>query len=281
MSESGSTLVRRRLGKRLERLRKDVGKSQVDVELTGIVRRATLHKIEEGRQSSKWPIVQALCELYGASAEATFELVELAKASKGIGWFERYGDVVPRTLGMYLDLELAASEIDIYDPEIIPGTLQTADYARAVFTGEGDFRHGSEPIDALVDARLERQRRFWRERPPHAILRVVLNEAAVSREFGGCDTMRVQVDHLREVDGQSGTEVRVLPWSAGGYAAIYGGYTIFVCPDPQDPTVAYVANYQGGSYLEDPPSIARMRAIQDGIYAQSVSIKEYRQHGFQ
>lgn len=276
MNTPGPTFVRRRLGHRLERLRRDAGKSQVDVALTKIVTRATLHKIEQGRQSSKWPIVQTLCELYGASPEMTQALIELAKASKDTGWFERYGDAIPRSLGMYLDAELLANEIDIYDPEIIPGALQTPEYARAVFEGEGDFRHGSEPLGVTIEARLERQQRFWRERAPHAILCVVLNEAAVTREFGSRGTMRAQVLHLREIDGQGGTEIRILPWSAGGHPAIYGGYTIFWFPDPLDPTVVYVKNYQGGSYLEDGPSIARLRAIQEHTYSQSIPIKEYR-----
>lgn len=275
MSTPGPTFVRRRLGHRLEQLRKAAGRSQVDVDLTGIVTRATLHKIEQGRQPSKWPIVQALCELYGASPEMTQGLVELAKASKGTGWFERYGDAVPRTLGLYLDAELLASRMSIYDPEIIPGTLQTPDYARAVFEGEGDFRYGSEPLDVMIEARLERQQRFWRESASRAILCVILNEAAVVREFGGRGTMSAQVNYLREIDGQGKAEIAILPWSAGGHPAVYGAYTIFEFADPQDPTVAYVDNYRGGSYLEDPSFVARMRAIQEEIHTRSVPIKEY------
>lgn len=276
MGRSGPTFVRRRLGNRLARLRKEAGKSQVDVALTGIVTRVTLHKIEEGQQSSKWPIVQALCHLYGADPETTRGLVELAKASKGTGWFERYGDAIPRTIGMYLEAELTANRIDIYDPEVIPGTLQTTDYARAIFEGEGDFRYGSEPLDLMIEARMERQQRYWHQRPPDAIMSVVLNETAVARHIGGRDTMDAQVERLCEIDSQGKAKIAILPWSAGGHPAIYGAYTIFEFPDPQDPTVVYMDNYRGGSYLEDVSWIIRMRAIQERIRTKSIPIKEYR-----
>lgn len=276
MTSSGSTFVRRQLGTRLRKLRNEakVNKSQADVAAAGIVSEVTLWRIEAGTTSVKWPIVKSLCELYGTDLETTQALIDLAKASKGTGWFERHGDVLPQRLGIYLGAEQAASKISAYEAEVIFGTLQTADYAAALFRGEHPG-YSAERIDQLVEVRMERQQRFWTARSSDAKLIVVLNQAALAREVGSRVTMGKQVDHLRALDGQRGLEVRVLPWSAGAHPAIYGGCTVLEFPHPQDPTVVYVNNYTGGQYLEEARDVTRMLDVWQRVFEAAQPIKEY------
>lgn len=274
MTSSGSTFVRRQLGARLRKLRNEAGKSQADVAAASIVSEVTLWRIEAGVTSVKWPMVKSLCELYGTDMETAHALVDLAKASKGTGWFERHGDVVPQRLGIYLGAEQAASKISAYEAEVIFGTLQTADYAAALFRGEHP-RDSAERIDQLVEVRMERQQRFWTARSNDARLAVVLNEAALAREVGSRATMSAQVDHLRALDGERGLEIRVLPWSAGAHPAIYGGCTVLEFPHPEDPTVVYVNNYTGGQYLEEARDVTRMLDVLQRVFNAAQPIKEY------
>lgn len=245
----------------------------MSVERAGIIRRTHVWRIEQGLSAPRYPTVKELCLFYGADEETTAALVELAKAT-GSGWYERHGDAVPQKLGIYLGAEIAASTIDTYDPEVIHGVLQTEGYARALFEGE---RPEDDPvtIETLLEARRERQKMFFAGRPEGARLRVVLNEAALAREVGGRATMRRQLDHLSELDGHGGVETLVLPWNAGAHRAIYGGYAIFRFPDSQ-PTVTYVENYAGGTFLERKEEVDRMQSVHAGVLRQSITLKEYR-----
>jgi transcriptional regulator with XRE-family HTH domain len=271
----GSAFVRRQLGQKLERLRAAAKKSQIDVETAQIMSRTQVYRIERGISAPRWASVRVLCEFYGADAETTAALIELAKGAKRSGWFEAYGDAVPKRLGLYLGAELAASRIDTYDPEVIHGVLQTRDYARALFLGE---RPDSVPaeLDRLLDARRERQEMFFARRPKGAMLRAVLNEAALARQVGGRGTMVRQLDHLSELDAHEGVDVYVLPLDVGAHRAIYGGFTVLDFPDPLDPTVAYVDNYTGGTILDEDRDVRRMRGVHAGVLELSIPLKEYR-----
>lgn len=272
---TGSAFVRRQLGKRLERLREHAHKKTTEVHAAKIIDRSHLWKIETGKNLPKPYLVEALCRFYGADEATTLALAELAKAGKGSGWFERYGDAVPKALGIYLGAELAANEINTYDPEVIHGVLQTEAYTRALFIGE---RPDSEPdaIDRLVQARGERQDMFWTRRPDDAMIRVVLNESALARRVGGRATMERQLDHLSLLDEREGVEIRVLPWDAGAHPGIYGGYAILAFPDRQDPTVTYLETYAGGTYFDDEADVERMVGVHTGILKKSITLKEYR-----
>lgn len=278
MPVASSTFVRRQLGRKLQRLREELGKSQEDVAAAGIVSRVTLWRIETGQTSTKWPVASALCRLYEADEDTTANLVELAKASKGSGWFERYGDAIPENLKLYLGAELLASQIRSYDPEVVPGALQTPEYARALFIGESPAS-SPERIDELLAVRLERQQQYWEGRREGAILCVILGEAALAREVGGHATIKRQVEHLREVSGQDGTEVLILPWTAGAHTGIYGGFTIFQFPDPEDPTVVYTEGYTGGSYLDEDGDVHDMTKRWTRLHDLTTPIKEFDTHG--
>lgn len=264
--------VRRQLGVRLQRLREEARKSQEDVATTGIASRHTLWRMETGQTASSWMKVEALCRFYGADEPTTQAMVRFSKASSGKSWLEAYDDVVPQALQLYLGCELAACEISIYNPELVPGALQTPEYARAIFAGEGET---AASINRLVEARLERQERFWTKRPVGAVLCAVINEAALARHVGGRATMTRQLHYMREAGERDGVEVRVLGWAAGAHPAIYGGYTIFDFPDREDPTVVYAQNYTGGQYLQEEPFVAQMRAMQETVYHLASPIKEY------
>lgn len=271
---SSSTFVRRQLGARLRKLREDARMSQEDVAATELLSRVTLWRTESGQRPSRWGTIRALCEMYGADPATTTALVELAKASKGTGWYERYGDAVPETLQIFMGAELAARRIFHFDPEVVYGALQTEDYTLALFRGESPDS-SPEHLDRLLAARRERKERFWSGRPDDAVLCVVLNEAALVREVGGRETMCRQVDHLKEASGQRGVEVRVLRWSAGAHPAIYGGYTLFEFRDHEDPTVVFAENYAGGQYMEDEHQVRRMLDVWQRIHDPSVPVKEY------
>src|SRR6266496_3104141 len=133
MPISGSTVVRRQLGRRLRRLREVAGKTDRDVEEATLASRTKLWRIESGKAPVKVADVRALCWLYGADQATTEALASLAMATVAQGWWEDYGDSLPGWFSLYIGLEAAATEIYIYDPELIHGLLQTPSYLHAVY----------------------------------------------------------------------------------------------------------------------------------------------------
>ncbi|MGA2824749.1 MAG: Scr1 family TA system antitoxin-like transcriptional regulator [Streptosporangiaceae bacterium] len=92
----------------------------------------------------------------------------LAKETKAKGWWHAYGDVIPENFDVYLGLEEAAQQLAWYEPELVPGLLQTASYARAVITADNPEVEPGE-IDRRVQLRIERQALIRRPTAPLAL----------------------------------------------------------------------------------------------------------------
>ena len=110
--------------------------------------RTKIWRIENGEVPVKVPDVWALCEFYGATPAEREALAALAVETNEEGWWEEYRDVVPAWFRLYVGLEAAAARIATFEDCVVPGELQTASYAEAVFasvipTGRGPRCSGS------------------------------------------------------------------------------------------------------------------------------------------
>ncbi|NJC69747.1 helix-turn-helix domain-containing protein [Planosporangium thailandense] len=274
MPISGSTLVRRQLGRRLRRLREAAGKSERDVETAKLLSRTKLWRIESGKTAIKVADVRALCWLYGADAPTTDALAGLAVGTTEQGWWEDYREAVPDWFGLYIGLEAAASEIRIYDPELVHGLLQTPAYVRALWeAGAGD--RSEQAVQGQINLRMQRQRSI-RDRVPPLRVAVVLGAGVLARSVGGAQVMAEQVDRLCELSKLDHIDIRVLTWDAGAHAAMHtGAFTILDFDDPDDPAVVYLETHTGARYLERPEELDQYRRIFDLICVKAVPIEEY------
>jgi hypothetical protein len=221
----------------------------------------TLWRIETGKTSVRSVDVKAMCELYGATAEMTSALMALAKETKARGWWQAYSDVIPDYLDPYLGFEADATRIDWYEPEVVPGPFQTADYARALlrvgYIGERD-----EDIDRRAQLRLTRQAILRRAIDPPQ-LRVTLRESVIRCPVGGTEIMAAQIERLAEASELPNVALRIVPFSAGFHPGMgSGSFTVLrfrvttTGIDTQPPTV-YCDLYAGALYLDKPDEIAR------------------------
>ena len=119
----------------------------------------------------------------------------------------------PENFDVYLGLEEAAASLAWYEPELVPGLLQTEDYARAVISA-GKPGTDAEEIDRRVQLRIERQVLIRRPHVPLE-LRVAVNESILRRQVGGREVMAGQLDALADVAGLPNVRLRVVPFSAG------------------------------------------------------------------
>lgn len=272
MPVTGQRVVRRALGRRLTRLRSASGKSRREVADARLgMSEATLHRIETGKVPVTAANVRALCWLYGIDQSVTDALAELAVGTSHEEWWDT-NPVIPDWFKLYMGLEASASQLCTYEGEIVPGELQTEEYALAVFGAE-KVAEGPE-ARRHVTLRIQRQRAlFGREPAPRLI--TVLGEGALVRPVGGAAVLKGQIEQLRVLADRGQVEIRVLPFTVGAHAAMAGAFRILDFGDPEDPDIVYLESHVGALYLEEEDEVAEYRRIFDLIRLSSIPLAEY------
>jgi transcriptional regulator with XRE-family HTH domain len=272
MPISGSTVVRRQLGRRLRKLRDAAGKTERDIEEAGLASRVKLWRIESGKTSIRIADVRALCWLYGADAATTDALAALAAGTGGQGWWEDYG--VPGWFSLYIGLEAAAAHAQIYEPELVHGLLQTPAYLRALYADSG-VQVDEGALDRQVKLRQERQQAITSRTPPLQVT-AVLSAGVLARRVGGDEVMAEQTQRLCELAQLDHVDILIMPWEAGGHAAQHiGAFAILDFANPDDPPVVYLESHTGARYLEKEDELAEYRKVYDLIRKKTVPIEEY------
>jgi transcriptional regulator with XRE-family HTH domain len=270
---TGQRVVRRALGRRLTLLRAASGKSRREVAEARLgISEPTLHRIETGKVPVTVANVRALCWLYGADESVTAALAELALGTSQEEWWDA-SPVVPDWFKLYVGLEASARQISSYDGEIVPGELQTEDYARAVFAAEQST--SSDTAERQVKLRMQRQETLFGRRPQPRLV-TVLGQGALSRQVGSEAVLEAQIEHLRHVARRGTIEIKVLPWSVGAHAAMAGAFRILDFDDPEDPDVVYLESHVGALYLEEPEEVNEYRRIFELIRADAIPVEDYR-----
>jgi Domain of unknown function (DUF5753)/Helix-turn-helix domain len=261
MSEAAnSTVPRRQLGRYLRDLRNTahitIAAAAKQLEWSD----AKIWRIETGQTALRSLDVQAMCDLYGAAPDLAEALKGLAKETKGRGWWHSYGDVIPESFNLFIGLEGAASQLDWYESELVPGLLQTEDYARTLIRAYNPDDDEDE-VEKRVHVRLARQALLTRE--PSPALRVVLNEAILRRPVGGRNMMAAQLGRLVELSELPSVSLRVMPFSAGMHAGIvFRSFVMLRFPlsgnrQETEPPTVYVEGVTGDLYLDKPYEIER------------------------
>jgi transcriptional regulator with XRE-family HTH domain len=248
MTTTGPTVRRRRLGTELRKLRESNGYKLEEVAAQLGVAPSTLSRIETGKAPTKSAYLNQMLEMYGVVDPAQRQiLVDMAREGHRKGWWAAYDDVLPSGFDIYVGLEAETAAIRSYETSVVPGLLQTPDYARAVLSEEFP-RHTVEQIDRMVDLRVQRQRRFS-EDPPLELWAIV-DEAVIRRPVGGNAVMRGQLEHLLDAATRPGLTLQVLPFAIGAHAGHGGAFSILEFPNRTDAEVAYVESVAGYLYLE-------------------------------
>lgn len=257
---SGSVVRRILLGSQLRRLREEQGISR---DAAGYAIRASESKIsrmELGRVSFKSRDVEDLLTLYGVTDQTERDaLVGLVSEANTAGWWHSYSDVLPGWFPTYVGLESAAAGIDVYEVQFVHGLLQTEEYAHAVVTA--GLPTSPAEAEKRVGARLERQKRLYAEHP--AQLKAVLDEAALSRPYGGRQVMRKQLQHLLDASEMPNVSLRIIPLAQHGHTPDSGAFTILRFPEEDLSDVVYVEHLTSALYLDKPEDAATYAKAMD------------------
>ncbi|UED84086.1 helix-turn-helix domain-containing protein [Streptomyces profundus] len=267
---TGSTVPRRQLGRYLRDLR---GRAGITVRAAARQlewSEPKIWRIETGQTSMRSLDVQAMCMIYGAPADLTEVLMALAKETKSRGWWHSYGDGIPEWFNLYVGLEEAAVSMSAYQSELVPGLLQTDDYAREIIRiHEPDLSDGD--LEDRLDLRMVRQNRISRDTNPLQ-LRVVVAESVLRRPIGGVGVMSRQLAHLVYVSELANVTLRVAPFETGAhYGVVSGPFLVLRFPktadggDSEPPTV-YSEGLTGGLYLDKPAEVEQFETAYRGIW---------------
>lgn len=274
---TGSTVPRRQLGRYLRDLRNSQ-RLTVRVAAERLEwSEAKIWRIETGQVSLRSLDVEAMCRIYGAAPDLTEALMGLAKETKARGWWHAFGDVIPEGFDVYIGLEEAAASISWYESELVPGLLQTGDYARTVIAADNPGVADAE-IDRRVHVRTARQALLTRVTAAPK-LSVVLNEAILRRPVGGTAVMAAQLGRLLEASELPNVALRIVPFGAGLYPGVMSGpFEILRFPLNGDgratePPTVYADGFTGELYLDKPKEIERYDEAFGGIWSAALTEK--------
>ncbi|GCD43856.1 helix-turn-helix domain-containing protein [Streptomyces paromomycinus] len=231
---SQPTERQRRLGAELRKLRLAAGLSGDRAAALIDADRQRMSHIESGRVDVPRNGLYHLLRSYGCAEGPLFEALMAMAQDRGKGWWDAYRDVMDRRALDLAELEARSTAIRMHEPSVVPGMLQTADYARAMCVmAEGTDRN--EAIDRYVDFRIARQHIIGpgTGTPYHA----VIHEGALRTLIGSADIMRRQLRRLIEVARLPHVTIQVFPFTAGGFAAYSRLFSLFSGAAPELDTV--------------------------------------------
>ncbi|HWG01169.1 MAG TPA: helix-turn-helix transcriptional regulator [Trebonia sp.] len=249
-SSEGPTVLRILLGSHLRRLREAKGITAKEAATAIRASESKISRIELGRNAIREIDVLDLLTLYGVTPEEKEQLLKLAEQANQPGWWHRYHDILPEWFQAYVGMEEAARSIRIYEPQLIPGLVQTEEYATAVIS-LGDFP--IEEAERHVVLRKERQRRF---REGKLKLWVIVDEAALRRPVAGVGVQIEQLRYLRECSARPNLTLQVIPYGVGGHAAPTG-FSVLRFAERDLPDVIYVENLTSALYLDKQAEVDR------------------------
>lgn len=255
--------ARRRFAAELQTLREEAGQTLVQAGAAIERSAATISRFESAKYVPRAFEVDVLLNHYRLRAphsvtdDVRQRVLLLAAQSRKKQWFDPFkdvttGDMTSEHITTLMEYEADASRIRSYESDLVPGLLQTEDYARAVvqryFPGRSAKEH-----DRWTQFRIARQN-VLRARANPVHLSIVVNEVALRRDVGDAETVRAQLAYLLDIVrgnlNQSWVTLRIVPLSIALPAALGGPFLLFAFPeDSQDNDLVYVETRTGGNYL--------------------------------
>ncbi|WP_443060292.1 helix-turn-helix domain-containing protein [Streptomyces sp. NBC_00444] len=250
-SESFGALLRffrERAGMTQEGLGKHVGYSKSQVAM-----------VERGERSPKGKLVEIADEVLGAQGA----LLVLAEKE-----FKKNG--LPPWTEDYLAEERKAAALHMYQTHLMPGSLQTEAYARAVFASNRCPTFDDEDVESRVASRLERQQLFQRKPAPN--VSYVLEESVLTRPLGGKAALKEQLHHILAIGRLRHVEIQVMPHERDVHAGLNGNMILLETAERRQ--LAYIEGHRGGYFVSEQPDLGDLFGKYGTLRAQALTPEE-------
>jgi transcriptional regulator with XRE-family HTH domain len=250
------TVRSRKLGGELRRRREALGLRLDDVHAQTGLPTAKLSRIEQGSHGVRPEELERLLDVYDETAdENRAVLLMLAKDSRRRGWWQTYRDVISPAYADLISLETDAESMRTFQSSLVPGLLQTAEYARATIAAINMTSTAAE-VNALVEVRMARQAVLSRPNPIE--LWAVIHEGALrSGSASGAAMMREQLQRLLERQGLPNISLQVLPRDAPPHVGMSGSFAVIGFPAQAELDVVLVESLTSALYVEDVAEVRR------------------------
>lgn len=272
MARPTSTAVRRQLGSELRRLRGRRRGAEVAALLGWS--ESKLSRIETARTGVSASDLERLLATYAVDEPERSRLRELSVQTQTRTWWDPYRAGVPDPLDRYVAYESEATVMLEWEPQIVPGLLQTDEYARAVVEVARNLA-GPDVVEQLVALRMARQTVLTRHPEPR--LWAILDEGALRREVGGRQVMRRQVQRLYDASQRPGITLQVLPFSVGIHLAVSGAFTIFEFGAGEQSPVVHGEGITGGTFHDRSPEVQQFREAFDDVRCRALDAQATRE----
>ena len=160
----------------------------------------------------------------------------------------------PASFRPFAAYEAEATALYMFQHSLIPGLLQTPDYARAVLATRPNTTE--DELDNLVAARLARQAILTRDDPPPPLLWALIDEGVLRRPVAPAEVMHDQLMDLVRMSQLPNVTIQVVPYSAGGHTGLLGAFVI--ADIDSSPGIVYVEDIADGRVFEDPGAVSRV-----------------------
>ena len=246
---SGSPTVRRReLGALLRAHRARNGWTAEHVADRLEFSASKVSRLETGQRGASARDIRDLCDLYGVDGQERQHLMDLASEGKQRAWWQPLG--LPYST--YVGLEAEAASISDYGLSILPGLLQTPDYARSVVRAAVP-KWVPDVVEQRVEGRMTRQQLLFSASAPH--FEAVVDESVLHRVVGSRAIMRAQLERLLELSDLPNVTLRVIPYDAGALPAGNNKFIILRFALPAISDVVFIEGLTGDLYLEEPHDV--------------------------
>lgn len=251
MAPASPTVAGWELARRLRQRRDELG-----IDVKAITERLSFTRnywsaIEHERKIISVEKLEILLELFEFDDDEQRELLNLRETAKQRSWLSRYSALYSVELLRMFGLEQGAQAVRTYESLLVPGLLQSEEYARASMTSEINTIRQVE-VDQRVEVRLRRQQLLDGDNPLH--LTAVISEAVLRQQMGGPKVLHGQLLHLARMikEHPDNLEVRVIPFAATA-CGIFGASTfhLFDFASPRLPAVAWQETVTAGGIIDD------------------------------
>lgn len=229
------TVRSRRLGGKLGFYRQQRGLSGTDLAAGVGIHQGTWSKIESGKTKVSPDVLARTVDVLDIPADVAAQLESLRRKADEPGWWQDYGNILSEAVQMLIELETDASWIRTYEGEVVPGLLQTRDYAERIITAGSPHMRVAD-IDRYLELRMRRQKRIL----DGLRLTAIIGEAAIRQQVGGPGILREQLRHIARMVREHDVTVQVVPFTADAHAALGDSFAIIQWPDEADPEAVYV-----------------------------------------
>jgi transcriptional regulator with XRE-family HTH domain len=251
--ERNPSALRWLVGVELANYRKRAGLNQADGARRAGLSTAKLSHLETGERRQQPADIAKVLAAYGAAQHDINRLTSLAEVPDETTWWGAWSDVVPDWLGTFVGLERLAVEEFVFEPIVLPGLLQTQDYARAI--SRAGRRVRADHSERLVELRMERAQRLTSEQPLR--LHAAINEQALRLQVGTPEIMAAQYEHLLNLADRPNVILQIVVPERGPHDATTGQFVVLDFDKAR--TIAYTEVQDGAMYVQHPGEVDTYR----------------------